>query len=142
VRLLLDLLGDVPLEEDLRRDVLLGDSHAVQRVDEAGDLLLVVEDLLEDLDGRAELRGRSRDRLEHRLAAALQDVVQDLVRVRQLLGLLDPQPMGEPLEAALRAVGRHGEVEIGRLGLRLDLRVQRILHLLADHEPPPFHRSR
>ena len=60
--LLLVLLGNVPLQEIGRRVVLLLDSQAHQRVDLAGDELLMLEDLQEYFAHRLEF---CRRRLDH-----------------------------------------------------------------------------
>src|SRR5918997_5852712 len=52
--LLLDLFGDEPVEEDLRREVVLPHRELVQVVDAGGYLLLVLEGLLEGVEGGAE----------------------------------------------------------------------------------------
>src|ERR671916_1559524 len=82
--LLLDLFGDEPVEEDLRRVVVLPHRELVEVVDAGRYLLLVFEGLLEGVERGPEGVRRRLDGLKLDALAAIQDEVEELHGVLQL----------------------------------------------------------
>ena len=90
--------------------------------------LLVDEPLQEDV-GRvvAFLHGWLPDGLEHDPAPSVGYEVEQLQGVRELLAVLELQPVREPAQAARVSESGHRQVKMGCVELAVDLFVNRVL---------------
>ena len=123
--LLLDLLGEEPLELRDRRERLLLEGNLVERVDLTADFLLLAQRPFEHFEHRRERLPRLFQRLEHDLLIARQDEVEQLHRVHVLFLALEPQPPRRAGELLPLAPGRHRQIRIRGAELGVDLLVYR-----------------
>src|SRR6185436_3996419 len=135
--LLLDLLGEEPLQLGDRGEGFFGEGRLVERVDLAADFLLLLERAHEDVGDGVERQPRPRDRLELDVRVARQHEVEQLHRVHVLFLALQPQPPRRAGELLALAVGRHRQVRVRRAQFRVDLAVDRLDHTNV-HAPPPI----
>ena len=109
------------------------DAGLHQLVDAAGDVALVTKGGRERRRGRRP-RGLGRvDGGQHHRAAALEHVVEELHRVSVLLLGLSTHPAAMPAQVEGLEVGRHGQVQVGRVVLLADLLVESLLHGVRQH---------
>jgi len=111
--------------------ILLGNRQVDQIVDQAGDLLLVRQRVLEDSQRRRPLGGHGSDRLQQHAPSPLDNEVEELHGVAQFFVGLQAHPVGKARQILVLEVGRHGQIDIGRMQLGVDLLVHRTLHFLA-----------
>ena len=134
-RLLLDLLLDEPVEQRARVDVAGSLAGPVELADGFGDLLLVSEGGLEDIDGGDAGAHLGRiDGANAGVTPAIDHVIDELVGVGDFLIGLGAQPRGETAEILNVHLGGQlaidqggGELE-GDLGAELRLKLWRDLH--------------
>ena len=103
---------------------MLGVRDLVAVVDEARDVLLVLEAGLERREIGVEGLVRLGDGLHRGTEVVVEQIAADGQRVVHLLLRLDLVPVGEPLEAAVLVVVGKGEVEVAGIELLVDLLVQ------------------
>jgi len=101
-------------------------------VDHLGHLLLVRVSLLERLLGRSPFGFRLVDGLQAHPPAPFVDELVDLHGMTVLLSGLHLHPAGESAQVEGLEIGGHGEVEILRVQLRVDLPVESRFHLLLN----------
>ena len=131
--LFLHLFGDEPLQDVVRAVVFELQRQVGEIVDEARDRLLVLQRVLEHGQRARPLGLRLCDGLERHRATTFEHVVEELHGVRRLLLELHVHPAGTTAQAQGGEPSRHGEIQIGRVELGVDLLVERCLHLLVKH---------
>jgi hypothetical protein len=100
------------VQEDLARVVAVLHGHAVEPVDHHRHVHLVRERLLERPLRRAEVGLGRVDAREHHAAAPIHHVPEELERVLALLVRLQLEPVREPRQRLLLAIGGHREIQL------------------------------
>ena len=70
-------------------------------------------------------------------STTLDDVTVELEGVRRLFLILDLHPVRHARQALVLEVRGHGQVEVGRIQLGVDLVVEGLLHAVIQHDDPP-----
>ena len=102
-------------------------------MDQAGDILLMLQALFENLAVAGELHRRLCDGIQHRaLAVELQVFHEQEGMIALLLGL-DLIPVAEAVELAIVVIVREIEVEVGGVEFLGDLLIEQLYNFLIEH---------
>ena len=135
--LLLDLLGEEPLQLGHLGERLVLEAELVERIDLGGDAFFLPQRGLEHLGERIELAGRLRDLQQLDDAVARVHEIEELHAVSVLFGALRLQPIRGADEFLALTERGHRQVLVPGGELRVDLHVNRVKHVRMHRVAPP-----